>query len=239
MGRGTVVIGVQAALSVLGCSIDEPMLTVKDPTIPLRPNIVGDIGPNAAGIMGGWGTYVDTPGCLELGFSADQCSRVVAPAGPAFPPSDLQTGRVCTSGVAARLLDYPDTMTPAYDAMWGAGIQLTLNRDMPYDAVAHEITGFSFEIDRPVPNRMRVNFPTANGLPISAFWGGKIMDDFSPIEAGLNVVRWADVGGPNFVPNPPAFDERMLTFFQIHVAVSPDQATPFDYCVSNLAARTD
>jgi hypothetical protein len=146
---------------------------------------------------------------------------------------------MCTSGVVARLVNDPATMSPAYGTIWGANIQLSLNNQMAYDAVGHGITGFSFEIDRPVRNGMKVSFPTANGLE-PPYWGGKAADVYSsPVEAGFNVVRWADVGGPAWLPDAPAFDPRTLTWLQIWVNVSPDQETPFDFCISNLAARTD
>ena len=232
-------------LAAFACAIDDRDLTVVEPAILLLPDPNGFIdGSNAAGIVGYWGYYVDTPICLDMGYAMDQCSLIDDPAGGPLRPSTVlhpdepATGHLCVSGVAAQVLVNPTTMQPDFGVMWGAGLQLGLNGGMlPYDAPAHRITGISFEIDSP-PANMQIMFPAAgsNGAN-DAYWGGQY-DYVSPVRSGLNIVRWEDVA-PRVNSGAAPFDPHTIAMFQIHVNTYVDHATPFDFCVWNIAARTD
>jgi hypothetical protein len=193
-------------------------------------------GKNAAGIVGDWYIFEDQPDCVRAGFSADQCSVIHTPD-DAFTPSDLATGRMCTWGVAAQILNLSGTTMPAYSAIWGAGIGLAFNNFNPYDAGAHGITGISFEIDTPPELALTVSFPVSYTSNYPA-WEGAV-SGFSPVYPGVNVVKWADVGGPMYAANPPPFDPSQLEGMQFQVLPSVLQPTPFAFCLSNLTALTD
>lgn len=238
-------------LAPLACSVDERPLIIRPPGILLLPDAAGSLdGSNGAGILGYWSYLVDTPDCAAAGYSAEQCSTLfdssgrAVEAGDRLQPDDLPTGRICLSGVAAQALVNPATMQPDYAAFWGATIDLTLNDpdgnaagSLPYDAPAHMITGFSFETDTPPPV-VRVAFPSI-GVPADgdAYWGGA-NNLFSPIRPGLNSFAWDDVAS-QFGRGFPPFDPRMLLRLQFHVNAVPERATPFDFCIWNLSARTD
>jgi hypothetical protein len=237
MGRAAAAIGVALALSALACSIDDRAITAREPAIFLRPDLFGSVnGNNAADIRGSWFGYVDTGDCLASGpFTAEQCSQLFTPVGASssFIPSDVATGRMCTAGIAARVI--------AGAVIWGAGILFDFNTifvDDPYDAAAHMLTGISFEIDAPPADAMAIVFPTSENPNTGPWWGGAT-NRASPVVPGFNMVRWADVGGPNFQVNPPPFDPRHLLKIQFQVVPNEQAAVPFEFCVSNLAVRTD
>ena len=240
------------AVLLPACAIDDRELTVDDPRIPLLSNAQGFVdGSNRAGILGYWTYFVDTPGCTVAGYSLEQCSTLfdstgglVSIGGGLVHPDDLATGRICMSGVAAQARVNPTTMEPDFAAIWGAGIQLTFNdaanevaTSQTYDAPAHKITGFSFETDSP-PAVERVEFPGV-GVPGAAvaYWGGKT-GLYSVVRRGLNVIDLADVA-PQFASGYPPFDPRTILAIRFHVNAIADQATPFDYCIWNLSARTE
>jgi len=240
------------AFVALGCSIDDRMLVVGDAAgrgrdspvaagISILPDAAGNVlaGSNAAGIVGGWYAVSDAGTCVAK-YGADRCTMVFSPPflGVAFAPSDPATGRMCTSGLVAAVADDPSTMMPDFASVWGAEIGLNLNNGQAYDARAHEITGFAFTITTPPPGAVRVEFPTTSSQFGPAYWGGA-QSDTSPLVEGRNEIRWADVGGPFYVANPPAFDETQLIGILFVVWAVMNQKTPFDYCVSDLVALTD
>ena len=237
--------GAGLTLSVLACSIDDRELSVGNTpasnpkAIPLLPDARGFVaGSNAAGITGYWFAQVDSPTCQALGwYSADQCSMMFTPVG-ALLPSDLETGRMCTSGIAARAINNPVTMAPDFGNIWGAQMGLRFDDGRPYDATAHGITGLSFTLTSPPSGDLRIEFPTMDNPTTAAYWGGS-WSYSSPVASGRNVIRWPDVGGPFYLATPPPFDRTKLLQLIIHVATSADRAIPYDFCVSNLAALTD
>jgi len=248
--RGAGVAGAALAFVTLGCSIDDRVLVVGDAAgrgrdsrvpsgIAILPDAAGNVldGSNAAGIVGAWGAYSDVDGCRTK-HPLDRCTMVFSPPGPELPPSDLATGRLCTSGLVAKVADDPSTMMPDYVNIWGAGILLYFNSGQPYDARAHGIAGFAFTLTTPPPGALRVQFSTPSTQFTPAFWGGADSDT-SPVVEGRNEVRWADVGGPPCAANPPAFDATQILGIELVVWAVMDQATPYDYCISDLVALTD
>lgn len=239
------------ALSVLvlgACGLDRRTLHLDTSPIPLLPNAQGFIdGSNAAGIVGSWFFFSDSvPGssgqsCEDAGFSEDQCSKLVTPTGPIFTPSDLSTGSMCTSGVAAQLINDPTTMMPAYGEIYGVGIGFNLNNSgarLPYDAPAHGITGFSFVIDSPPLGALQVGLLNLENPGHSAYWGGATAAD-SPVVSGPNQFRWPDVGGPLFLAEPPPFDPSSPVALTFQVVSIVSSAIPFSFCISQVMALRD
>jgi hypothetical protein len=239
---------------VVACSIDDRMLTVDAaPPPPKGIVLISDgeglvSGPNVAGINGYWYVNSDAiePGyCLDVGFTAAQCSTVDTPPHDhyAFVPPD--PSKICTSGAAAKVIANPSTMALDYEHIWGTNLGLdfnnmdrtNVNRGGTWDAPANGITGFSFVIDTP-PGSIRVSFSTDAAPYKAAYWSGA-KAGASPVKPGLNVVRWADVGGPMYVTNPPLFDPTQIRGIQFTVVSNATQSIPFDFCISELTALTE
>jgi hypothetical protein len=216
---------------------------------------------NMAGITGAWYSYGDSWGgtptsmaggdCTKAGFTAAECSDIVTPV-PGQP--FMNTGGVmCTNGTVAKVANMPGTTTPAYSAIWGAGVGFDLNNGgtddggtgakQTYDAVAHGVTGFSFHIDMtgpPTGGQMRVEFPTYAMMGVTdinaAYWGGA-STDLSPFtKAGDFSFTLAEVGGPHYATSPPAFDPTKILSMQFHVVANTSSTVPFTYCISNVQA---
>jgi len=239
---------------MLACSLDNRTLTVSDAGPPPKGVLlVADRqglvdGSNAAGITGYWYVNSDAiePGyCLAVGFSADQCSTVLTPPHDGYAFAAPDPSRICTSGVAAKVIVNPSTMALDFDHIWGTNLGLdfnnldrtNVNRGGSYDAPAHGITGFSFVIDAP-PASIRIVFSTDASPYQAAYWGGATAPT-SHVLPGVNVVRWADVGGPMYLADPPAFDPTHLRGIQFTVVSNATQSIPFDFCVGGLTALTD
>jgi hypothetical protein len=195
-------------------------------------------GSNDAGIVGCWYAYGDC--------TADQCSTVTAPVpGQPFPGMN---GLMCTEGTAAKAVG------TAGSAIRGTGIGFDLNNPgaadggvgekLPWDATAHGITGFVFQIDTPpVGGNMRVEFPTSAEIGTTdvnaAYWGGATAN-LSPINSGRTYsFHWADVGGPMDLTSPPPFDKTKILSMQFHVVSNDVAPIPFSYCISNIRALKD
>ncbi len=192
----------------------------------------------ATGMRGHWYAYSDSVDCLKR-HPASSCSLLITPdpAAPNVAPTD-DLG-MCMLGVTARVIAGPDG-TPDWSGIWGARIGLSLNDDGAYDAAAHGLKGFAFRLDsEPPPNMViQVRLPTSTASEQSAMWGGASSDK-SPVHAGLNVFRWADVGGPAYIDNPPRFDPTELLAIELGVHASPGTASHFSLCVRELTALTN
>lgn len=208
--------------------------------VPDENGRIADSTTGTTGIRGRWFAATDADDCRKKGkHAAGECSLFITPdpQSPAFrPTADLG---MCTVGIAAKVLARPDG-NPDWDNMWGARIGVTFNDDLPYDASAHGVTGLAFHIDsEPPPNlEIRVQLPTANAIKDPAFWGGAAANT-SPVHLGRNEFRWADVGGPTYVANPPALDRTRLLSIVFTVPAHPAGAKVFSFCVSQLAALTN
>jgi hypothetical protein len=185
--------------------------------------------------------------CRAAGFPPQACSVLTTPTpGTFFRPDPAGRG-MCTSGVSAQVL--PDsTGYPAWSSIWGNVIGFDLADPGgfgdpmlgPYDAPAHGITGFAFDIDAVPPGgHIRVSFPTAETQLNPAYWGGATTDG-SPITIPAHYeMRWSEIGGPVYLPYPPTFDPTRLisiTFMVYSNSVAP---VPFDFCVNNLRMLTN
>ena len=231
------------------------------PGIPIVPDENGVFdGANAAGVKGSWlsfGDWYSASGgpaageCALAGFAMSQCSTIVAPLpGTPFTPDPSGRG-MCTTGASAQVIS-DDAGAPAYSAIWGNAIGFNLNAlDGPgtdagtdggivglgnYDAAAHGVTGFAFDIEGSV-TRLRVEFATEGTSHDPAYWQGATMD-LSLRQPGHYEMRWADVGGPLYLASPPAFDPTKLQSIRFHVTSDPLQTTPYSYCIKNIVMLT-
>jgi hypothetical protein len=247
---------------------DAAVDTPHSPGIPLLPDPSGYFdGSNAAGVVGAWGSAGDdygsdgTPGtgdCPKDGFPQAKCSMITTPT-PGTPFAPDAQARMCTSGIA-ELVAPGDGGQPAYAAIWGNFVFFDLNNPRSasdggsdastpdgglapgaglgvYDAPAHGITGFAFDVDGTV-SRLRVEFATPGTFLSAAWWEGASAD-VSPVnDAGHYEIRWADVGGPDYLPAPPAFDPSQLQEIRFHVASQASAATSYSYCIRNIVMLT-
>jgi hypothetical protein len=233
-------------------------------TIMVSPDgfIAGDT--NTVGITGAWYSYGDYYGgtptmagggdCPVMGgFTVDQCSMIVTPV-PGQPFSNTNSN-MCTTGTVAKTIPMAGSTSPAYSAIWGAGIGFDLNNGgtddggtgikQPYNATANGVTGFAFDITGSVPvgGQMRIEFPTAKIVGTTdinaAYWGGATAG-LSPFnKAGTYSFHWADVGGPMYLASPTPFDPTTILSMQFHVVANTSSTVPYDFCVTNLRALKD
>jgi hypothetical protein len=224
--------------------------------VDLVPNADGFFdGNNGAGILGAWYSYGDwynpaagSGDCAVMGgFTAAECSNITTPV-PGQPFANTG-GTMCTTGTVAKVVPMAGSTTPAYSAIWGAGIGFDLNNagndggtgKNAWDAEANGVKGFSFHIDMPpVGGQMRVEFPT-NATPgttdiNAAYWGGAGAN-LSPINTGGDYsFTLEEVGGPNYLTSPMPFDKKKIVSVQFHVVAGTSSTIPFNYCISNLKA---
>jgi len=214
------------------------------------------------GVVGAWYVYGDSVGddgkpgtgkCETVGkLTDDKCSTVTKPditktATLGFPPADLATGKMCTTGSGAKVIISSASGTDVdYSNIFGMGIGLDFSNTgsgdggtgkKPWDATAHNVVGFSFDIDNVPTKGFRVEFALVPNGGDNPYWGGAASNT-SPVKAGNNVVMFADVGGPMYVKSTAriAPDWKQLLSIQFHVSTNNMAAVPFDYCISNLKA---
>jgi hypothetical protein len=227
--------------------------------IVLKPDADGRFdGSNAAGVNGRWWATGDDFGldgtagggsCPMAGFAASDCSVLTTPtAGMAFHPDPNGKG-MCTSGVSAKVVPGSDGML-AWSAIWGNIIGFHLAESgsdpypanvRPYDAGAHGITGFAFDIDAVPPGgHIRVGFQTSGTENNPAYWGGAGSDVSPVFQPGHFEMRWRDVGGPMYLgANAPPFNPAQLVAIQFHVVSSNIAPVPFTFCVNNIMLLTN
>lgn len=203
-------------------------------------------------IQGAWSAFSDSDTCRAA--HADEACSVVLEPDPASldfaPTPDLG---LCTSGVAARVVDGSDSDDePHHSSIWGAGIRFSLNQGAPdsgalsYDALSTGVTGFAFDIDAELDpySGLRVQLVTEETRIAPAWWGGDAAD-FSPVHAGHNEFRWNDVGGPRYSlddaapEEPPQFDPSALTHLEFLVPSDETHAVSYAFCIKNLTALLD
>jgi len=226
------------------------------PGIALVTNADGWLEPNAAGAVGAWWSTGDyygedgTPGagsCPNAGFPMSGCSTLTTPTPGMWFRPDPAGGEMCTSGIAAQVLMGNDGQF-AWSAIWGniVGFNLATPDSGPapavgnYDAPAHGITGFAFNIDGVLPfGHLRVLVTTADNHTDSAYWDGAAMD-LSPYSGpGRYAIRWPEVGGPLYLGGAPPFDPTKIEAIGFHVVSRETEAAPYAFCISNVALLTN
>jgi len=226
----------------------------------LAPTETGYVVNDGLGVVGAWYVYGDSVGdngkppgkCQTVGKLTDaQCSTVTKPDISktdtlGFPPADVASGKMCTTGSGAKVIPSTADTTADYSNIFGMGIGLDFNNTgtgdggtgkKPWDATAHNVVGFSFDIDNVPTKGFRVEFALVPNGGDNPYWGGAASNT-SPVKAGNNVVMFADVGGPMYVKSTSriAPDWKQLLSIQFHVSTNTGAAVPFDYCISNLQA---
>ncbi len=228
--------------------------------------IVGDwyafgdgVGPNA-GFADAGADNADSDCVGKGGFPPTACTQITTPTpGAPFPPDDLATNKHCTAGIAARVLNKDGS--PDYSDLWGGGIGLNFIPGADGGAVGYadlsSYTGISFDFSGDVvpPQSMRVDFPFMGQHGADApYWdgGGDAARAYSPLTGTTAapehvVIRWADIGGPQYLlaEVPPVdltqfpFDPRAVQAIQFLVFTNTSAATPYSFCVANLALTTN
>lgn len=248
-------LGTASALAA-GCGASVDTLAAGDQL--LAPDATGWVDRSATGttgIQGQWHAFADDrfgappSGCQTAALGECSIVHEPTPGSPYAPTSGLG---MCTFGIIARWIYGSPGLTPDYSPGW-AGIVLGLGMPdwpeprasvgppagRPYDAVAHEVTGFAFDIDsEPPPNAKIAVELTKNKTNMGAppTWGGQIGAQWSPVHAGHNEFKWEDVGGPWWVTPQPKFDASLLKQIAFHVLASPTEAVNYSFCINNLTA---
>jgi hypothetical protein len=220
------------------------------------------VGPNA-NTSGDDAANSDCESASKGGFPAASCSQINNPKpGQPFAPTDATTSKMCTDGTAAVVLQKGSSYD--YTDMWGAEIGVDFNNPggdagmkstvdlSAYKGIYFEISGSNIPA-----NAMRVNFPfTGQHNTDAPYWQGATMM-FSPIPTtgGKFEAYWSScptakandanctIGGPYYLSqqNPPTdftkylFDPKVAESVTFQVTTNQNSATPFNFCVSNLA----
>jgi hypothetical protein len=234
----------------------------------LTSNAMGFVQNASAGVVGYWFPYGDGVGAdasgdagadpgqsdceLKGGFPMSDCSQITSPVpGQPFQPSNLATSRMCTSGIAAKVMN--KSGAPDYGDLWGAGIALNFNDPTGQSAgeanlAAYKGISFDFTADSLPVNSMRVNFPfTGQHAADAPYWEGATTD-YSPLTGTTAApqhveIDWPDVGGPFYLTeqSPPidlssyAFNPSAVQTIQFQVFTNTTSTTPYSFCVANLA----
>jgi hypothetical protein len=224
--------------------------------VALRTNGDGWLEANPAGAVGSWWATNDsfaangTPGagdCPAAGFALTACSMLTTPTpGTPFRPDPNGRG-MCASGTSAQVMIGSDGAL-AWPTIWGNIIALNIATPDrgpravvgTYDAPAHGITGFAFDIDAvPVGGHLRVMFGTPGTENHPAFWLGAASDVSPVLGPGHYEMRWPDIGGPLWFAGPPPFDPTKIEWIAFHVVSTNAAPVPFNFCLKNLALLTD
>jgi hypothetical protein len=229
---------------------------------PLPSSATGFVDDPTTGVVGAWYSYGDSAGsaanttstdfadsdCAMAGFTMDQCSQIVAPIpGQPFVPTDMASSQMCTNGTAALVLDDAANPMGDYSALFGSGIGLDFNNPGAdagpkgdKDLSAYSGVEFDFSGQVIPAGDMRVNFPFTGMMGSnSPYWMGTGMGGAnkasSPLTASHIVINWADVAGPSYLTGPPKFDPTHVQSIQFQVFTNTKTATPYNFCVANLA----
>jgi hypothetical protein len=189
-----------------------------------------DPSTNAVSIQGGWTPVDDCGSAIPLGVPCTTWDPSLDSAGhPGFLVDPTQA---CIRGVAAQVED------GHYGPQWGAALALPLNTEAEvqaplgaYDALAHRVHGFVFNVTGTAPANIRVNVVTVNETV-------NLHHKEFALGTPEIVVRWDD---PLFtqgfwVQNPEPFEVHQILNLLIQVATNESAPTPFDFCISNLRA---
>jgi hypothetical protein len=221
--------------------------------------VVGDwyafgdgVGPNA-GVADAGTDYTDSDCVKNGGFPPESCTQITTPTpGQPYSPTDPATNKYCTYGQAAMVL--LKNGMPDYADLWGGGIGLNFNPAGDGGAAGYAdlsaYTGIAFDFSgNLVPfQSMRVDFPFLGQHGGDApYWQGAIRAS-SPLTGTTASpqhveIKWADIGGPFYLlqQTPPidltsyAFDPRAVQAIQFLVFTNTAAATPYNFCVANLA----
>ncbi len=253
--------------------------------IPLPSSPTGFVQDTTGGtnVIGAWYAYGDGVGsgasvalmadnansdCVKKGmFPPSACSQILSPSpGLPFPPTDVATSAMCTSGTAAVVMNKGGAAD--YSDLWGSGIGLDFNNPggdagvkgyldlSAYKGIYFQFYTFPASTGTPVTSNgagppamaMRVNFPNqTQHMTDSPYWMGATKSSSPLTSPGgalqEETVLFADVGGPAYLSSqtPPVdltlypFSVNAVQAIQFQVFTNTTSATPYSFCVANLA----
>jgi hypothetical protein len=190
------------------------------------------------------GLSSDSP-CVLAGHPVSACSKVLTPTpGTAFVPTNLASGMMCTTGVAAKAVDVVGQVgIPDYSNIYGGGIGMNFNElqgatnRAAFNFSAAHVVGISFDIDQVPSGGIRVELPTTSTVQSPAIYQpNSVANYISPLQTGHNQIRWNQAIYPDYVVNPPLFDPTQLLAVAFHVATSSVGPVSYAFCISNLSA---
>jgi hypothetical protein len=164
-----------------------------------------------------------------------------SPTGVGFPNTG---GKMCATGVAARVVNNVSTGALDYGAIYGASIGFDFNTPAmsttkgTFNAMANTITGIQFDIDVVPSNGLRVELVTPGtdlGFGGPAYWGASQAYPPSPVFVGTNRIYWSDF----IAPYGLGLDPTQLVSMDFSVPTSPDSADSFHFCISNVTLIRD
>ncbi|HET6150772.1 MAG TPA: hypothetical protein VFH68_24760 [Polyangia bacterium] len=221
--------------------------------LALTPDATGwiDKATNAYGVQGNWYGFSDGVGldaqtssgpCELAGHPVSACSAVTSPLpGSGFPNSG---GRMCATGVAARVVANLTTGLPDYGAIYGATIGFDFNFDPvlqtkgKFNALAAGLTGIAFDIDVVPANGLRVQLLTPGtdfGPGGPPYWAATPAFPPSPVHIGTNRIYWADVVGAYGL----GLDPTQLVSMYFAIPTQTTSASNFSFCISNVTLIKD
>jgi hypothetical protein len=193
--------------------------------------------------------FSDMPDAGAVGFP---------PGGAPGAPAGAPAGAMCLSGLAAEV---PQCNNPAvsgctasgsttrdYLDVWGIEIGLPFNdtagTKLPYNAVAHNVIGFEFDVTGVPPGGILVELPTTDTAPatgpqyepyaVRVVQDGHVRVDLTTTPSDPNHLS-DNVSAPPI--GQPMFNAANLLAIQFHVATSAGGSVPVSLvCVNNLAA---
>jgi hypothetical protein len=248
-------------------------------SVTLAPSPAGWVSAPSVNITGGfyafadsWGPNGTPPGICQSvgGFLTSQCSQITSPSytlsssgSSNFPPSS--TGKMCISGTVAKVIDKSGTSVSDYTDIYGMGIGLDFNNPnhavgaptlastkMPYNAVANNVVGFSFDVSGVPLGGIYVEFPTletsagfdaeAGGPPsgqdpymLVVYRDGHYQANLTTDTKQAYHLR-EEVAPPAGMTEPP-FDPTMLLAIDFRLQPSTENSVSIsDLCVSNVTA---
>jgi hypothetical protein len=222
--------------------------------LALTPDATGFIAAtsNAFAVTGSWYAFGDGYGpdgtttggsCESAGHPPSACSVISSPSptGSGFPNTG---GKMCVTGVAARVVNNTTTGQPDFGGIYGVTIGFDFNYAAlgppkgTFNAISSGITGIQFDVDLVPSNGLRAQFVTPGtdlGPGGPSYWGGSSAFPPSPAFAGTNRIYWADVTGPYGL----GLDPTQLVSMYFNVPTQTASADSFHFCISNVALIRD
>jgi len=198
--------------------------------------IQGDSNP--FGIQGPWYAYNDCMDAMPIGLPCTVPEPTMI--GPDSKPGwTAAADKICTKGVAAQVVDDPNTGMKAYSQQWGAGLAFDLASPGgtdpvkgTFDMMAAGIKGFSFDIvtnaTPPAPPSLRVNFKS----PVTGN-DSHFVEVILPALANQAILLDDALQG-DWVTAPQNIPKTAIESVQFQIFTNTAGTKAFDFCVSNM-----
>ena len=235
-------------LSALGCSSDGGISREEDTTTSGNQPGGSSYVPSGSGAPGGMQTETEMPvgtgpNLVVVDSWVDGATNGVEIQGAFFTYQDPTTRTIitpaaggtgsgyCVSGTSAEVLDMN------FSSTWGAVAALNLSQEAgsdavgSYDATAHGVVGFGFDIVGDTSSALR--FVVKQYMVHDGFCVNNVPDCGMgcSVEYRLDELTqncWT-AGGPS--PNPAS-----ISALEWQITTKAGSETPFDYCIENLHA---